>query len=351
MKNKRFSGGIFKSIKASPKCMALGGVVLVLAIWVVGACVDIFGLGIGRGSEVMVSIPKGASVDKISKILKDEGIINYPTAFKIRVKLAGDDYLFQQGGHLLGKSMSYGNIAKELTQEPDVREDETITVLIPEGYEAWQIAKTLAKSGLVDEGTFLKLLDSGEFDFDFISEIKRKENRLEGYLFPATYEIGVWESEWDIINKMLSAFESYVVPVYEEAKTDYTLDEVVTFASLVEREAANDAERKTVASVFYNRMELDMTLSSCASVQYIIKERKDILSNSDIKIKSDYNTYINKGLPIGPVASPGVNSVKAVLYPADTDYLYFAAKSDGSENVFSKTGEEHLETVRRLQGN
>ena len=140
------------------------------------------------------------------------------------------------------------------------------------------------------------------------------------------------------------------MPLYSSAKTDLTLDRIVTLASLVEREAANDGERGKVASVFYNRLHNDMTLSSCASVQYILKERKKILSSSDVKIKSPYNTYINKGLPIGPIAAPGEKSVRAALWPETTDYLYFAARADGSENVFSKTGEEHMRIVKELQG-
>lgn len=149
---------------------------------------------------------------------------------------------------------------------------------------------------------------------------------------------------------MLKKFNDTVVPLYKQSGSTYSLDEIVTMASLVEREAANDSERGKVASVFYNRLEKGMTLSSCATVQYILKERKTILSTSDTKIKSDYNTYINKGLPVGPIASPGEKSVRAALYPEKTDYLYFAAKADGSANVFSKTGEEHMETVKRLQG-
>ena len=172
---------------------------------------------------------------------------------------------------------------------------------------------------------------------------------MEGYLFPATYELMVGESEHDIINRMLTAFNQRIVPLYKQSGTSYSLDEIVTMASIVEREAANDSERGKVASVFYNRLKNDMAFGSCATVQYIIKERKDVLSNSDIKIKSPYNTYINKGLPIGPIASPGESSVKAALYPEDTDYLYFAARADGSENVFTRTNEEHLQVVQQLQ--
>lgn len=325
--------------------------ILALVIWLVTVAVDVFGIGGGRGQEVMVTVPKGATLTQISEILKEEGVIKYPFLFRLTVKASSKEYVFQQGGHLVGKSLSYANIAKELIQTPDVEVGEKIYIVIPEGYEARQIAETLEKAGLVDKNVFLDELNNGEFDFQFISQIQRKENRLEGYLFPATYEFYPWENERDIIIKMLKAFETYVMPVYLEAETDYSLDQIITMASIVEREAANDSERGKIASVFYNRMDKDMTLSSCATVQYIIKERKPILSNSDIKIKSPYNTYINKGLPIGPISSPGLNSVKAALYPEETDYLYFAAKADGSENVFSRTDEEHMETVKRLQGN
>ena len=196
---------------------------------------------------------------------------------------------------------------------------------------------------------FIDEVNHGSFDYSFLSGIDRKDFRLEGYLFPATYEIVLGESEHSIINRMLDAFQLNILPLYEESKTDKSLDEVIIMAPIIEREAANDQERGKVSSVFYNRLEIGMTLSSCATVQYIIGERKDILSNRDIEIKSPYNTYKNHGLPYGPIASPGINSVKASLYPEETDYLYFAATKDGSYNVFSKTGEEHLNTVKELQ--
>ncbi len=334
-----------------PLFFVVTGVLVALVIWSATAVCDILGLGFGGKNLTLVNIPKGATLDDICEILKDEHIINSKLLFKIVEKIDKSENLFQQGGHKLSQNMSYARIIKKLTTTPDVMEDESVTVLIPEGFEAWQIAEKLENEGLVNKEEFLRLLDEGDFEFDFISQIQRTENRLEGYLFPATYEFAPWETERDIIKKMLDAFEYNIVPIYNAANTDYTLDEVVTFASLVEREAANDSERGKVASVFHNRLRKGMTLGSCATVQYIIKERKPILSNSDIKIKSDYNTYINQGLPVGPIASPGVNSVKAALYPDDTDYLYFAARADGSENVFSRTNEEHLNIVNILQNN
>ncbi len=323
-------------------------VIVCAVLWLASVIGDVFGMYPGVGEKKLIDIPKGTTASGVADILKNEGIVRHRMAFRIYEKLSGDN-MFQQGGHMVGKGQSYKGLISKLTSTPEVGVDKTVSVLIPEGYEAWQIAEKLADLGLVDENKFLDELDKGEFDFDFIDKISRKENRLEGYLFPATYEIIVGESEHRIISRMLDAFEKRIVPLYNQSGTSYTLDEIVTMASLVEREAANDNERGKVASVFYNRIKLGMTLGSCATVQYVIKERKDVLSNSDIKIKSDYNTYINKGLPIGPIASPGEASVRAALYPEDTDYLYFAAKADGSENVFTKSNAEHLEVVNRLQ--
>ena len=329
--------------------IALCAILLCAFVWASSVIFDVFGISLGKNKEIMIDIPKGTGISGITKILKDEGIIRHKFVFRIYESI-GKSRVYQQGGHLVGKNQSYSGIIKKLTSTPEVGVDKIVKVLIPEGFEAWQIAKKLSEEGLVDEKKFLDELDRGKFDFDFIKEIKRTENRLEGYLFPATYEIFVGESEHDIINRMLKAFNARIVPLYEASKTSYSLDEIVTMASLVEREAANDSERGKVASVFYNRIKIGMPLGSCASVQYILKERKDVLSNNDIQIKSAYNTYITKGLPIGPISSVGEASVKAALYPEKTDYLYFAARSDGSENVFTKTHQEHLSTVKRLQG-
>ncbi len=344
LKNKNYGRLNLKSVAV----IGLSILVLCVFIWVISVFSDMFGLMPGKGREVMVEIPKGTSVRGISQILKKEGIIRHTFAFRTFEKL-GDEHIFQQGGHLVGTGQSYGSIIKKLVSTPEIAENETVTVLIPEGFEAWQIAEKFQELGMADKDEFLRLLDEGDFDFDFIKDIKRTENRLEGYLFPATYEFFAGASEYEIITKMLQAFEDNIVPLYKNATTDFTLDEVVTLASIVEREAANDSERGKVSSVFHNRLRINMALGSCATVQYIIKERKAVLSNSDIKIKSDYNTYINPGLPIGPIASPGVASVKAALMPEDTDYLYFAARADGSENVFSRTNEEHIRVVKELQ--
>ncbi len=341
-----FLGKIRQSKKLVSITLAVAGAAIL--IWACSVLADFSGLG--SGEERMVNIPKGAGISKISDILKQEGIVRHKNVFRIVERIGRGENVFQQGGHVLDDKMSYAQIIAKLVSMPEVGVDETVKVLIPEGYEIRQIAETFEEAGLVNRESFLKEACEGEFDFEFIKGITRQENRLEGYLFPATYEIRVGETEHEIIERMLRKFNEVVIPIYENSNTEMSLDEVVTLASLVEREAANDSERGVVSSVFHNRIKKDMTLSSCASVQYILKERKAILSNSDIKIKSGYNTYINKGLPIGPIASPGESSIRAAIYPEKTDYLYFVALMDGSQNIFSKTGEEHLKNVRKIQG-
>lgn len=330
------------------------GAILCLAavcvlVWFFSALFDV--IGVGKECETIVNIPKGASVSDIADILADEGVVRHRLIFRI-VERAGGAHLFQHGGHTLMSNASYKKIIEKLTSAPEFSADEIVKLLVPEGYEARQIAAEVERLGLADAESFMDELENGKFDYAFISDIARRENRLEGYLFPATYEIVRGESAHSIIDRMLRKFSEVVPPLYAEWDNPrgMSLDELVCLASLVEREAANDSERSRIASVFLNRLDLNMTLSSCATVQYILKERKTILSQRDVKIKSDYNTYINHGLPPGPIASPGESSIRAAMHPENSDYLYFAARADGSANIFSKTGEEHMKTVRELQG-
>lgn len=301
-------------------------------------------------AEIIVEIPSGAGLNAISATLHEQGIIKHPKYFRM---IAGRDSsrIYQKGRHTLKPSMSYTEILDKLVQPPDGGVTDVVKVVIPEGFELRQIAEELENKGLVSREKFMAEAEKGDFDYNFIKNIRRKENRLEGYLFPATYTFEQGTSAHDIIAAMLKKFNEVVPPLVEKSSTDFNLDEIVTLASIIEREAVGDSERGKVSSVFYNRLEKDMTLSSCATVQYVIGERKAILSNEDIKINSKYNTYKYKGLPVGPIASPGEKSVMAALHPDDTDYLYFAARMDGSGNVFTKTGEEHMQTVNELQGN
>ncbi len=317
-----------------------------LLIFIISIFFDMVGIG-GGNTPVDVKIADGSGTDVISRCLKESGIISHRTMFKIYARLSGV-HIYQKGTHTFNSSMSYGKIIDELETMP---KDNEYTILIPEGYELRQIADTLEKEGLINREIFIRETEVGNFSYEFLEGVPERENRLEGYLYPDTYIFTDNMTEHEIIDAMLLNFEKNVIPVYEASQSNRTLDEIIKLASVVEREAAHDDERGLVASVFVNRLNKGMRLESCATVQYLLKERKSILSNADTQIDSLYNTYKNSGLPIGPIASPGLKSIEASIYPENTDYLYFLATADGSHSLFARTFDEHLINQQRTQGN
>jgi UPF0755 protein len=292
-------------------------------------------------TEVTFVVPSGASTTKIAALLKEQNLIKSEQGFKMLSKDLGSDGKMQAGTYMISPSMSGEAIINKLVAG-DIY-IETVSFTIPEGYEVRHIVDYLEEQGLIDREAFIGALENDTFENDFLSEIDRGY-KLEGYLFPDTYEIELGASEHEIIQLMLNRFDRFLTDDIKnelQAK-DMTLDEFVIMASIVEREAQLEEERGKVASVFYNRIDKKMLFQSCATVQYVLGERKDVLSYDDIAIDSPYNTYKNLGLTPSPIANPGEASLMAALYPEDTDYLYFrrSVKDDGSQ-VFSKTLREH----------
>ncbi len=290
-------------------------------------------------NNVKIIINEGWGINMISYRLHEENIIKHPKVFGLMAKVRGMDTAVQPGWLEIRQGMSYNDILDELVK-PDRA---NIKVVIPEGYEIRQIADTLEEAGLIDREKFYEELDPAKYDYEFLKDLPERENPLEGYLFPATYSFSEMMSEHEIIDEMLSVFnDNFTGEFYARAKSlNMSVDQILTLASVIEREAVGNVDRKKIAGVFYNRLEQGIKLQSCATVQYILKERKEKLSTNDTKINSPYNTYLYEGLPIGPIASPGVDCIRAALYPEDTDALYFVLGSDGN-HVFSATYEEHL---------
>lgn len=335
-------------INMSKKKIAVGIVATVIVMMIMIRIFALFFdfLGIGGGKNVVnVRVNDGATLSSITADLKETGIIKSEFMFKLYSKISGAA-VYQMGRHSFKPSMSYGKIKEELERIPN---EEGVKITIPEGYELRQIADKLEAEGLIDRDVFEDEIQNGDFDYDFVKEIPQRENRLEGYLYPDTYIISENDSEHRIISMMLDNFYEKVIPIYENSDKSKTIDDVIKLASVIEREAAGDDDRDIVASVFVNRINNGMKLESCATVQYILKERKAVLSNADTLIDSPYNTYMYGGLPIGPIASPGAASVEAALYPAQSDYMYFFANDDGSGSVFSVTYEEHMQKLREMQ--
>lgn len=336
----------FSLSKKSPKFKIIVAVLLLfVAFCAVSAVRDISGAG-GDNTGIYIEIRSGETLSEITDELYANGIIKHKKLFSAFAK--GKYNTFQYGGHIFTTAMSYGEICNQLSE---VGTSQNVRLVIPEGYELRMIAKACEDVGLVSVEAFMKSADKDKFDYGFITDKKGTEHRLEGFLFPATYEFPYGTTAHDIIDAMLRAFDNTYTKEYSKRAAELGMSDydIVTLASVIEREAADVSEQKRVSGVFYNRIKDGMKLQSCATVQYILKERKPVLSVADTKIDSPYNTYQNSGLPVGPIASPGKSAIEAALYPESHGYYYFVAKSDGSGHVFSKTYEEHEKAVSQNQ--
>jgi len=304
----------------------------------------------GAGSAAMktVTVQAGAGTSDIATALKEADLIQHPAWFRLLSKLGGHDGKYLQGVFAIPGNAGYNEIYATL-QKPPIPQD-AVKVTIPEGFELRQIADRLEEAGLIDREAFYKEIESGKFEYTFLKDIPKRENRLEGYLFPDTYLFSKQDGEHGIIDMMLARFNEIYTKEYQaRAKAlNMTNDEIITLASVIEREAQGDEDRKTVAGVFHNRLKNVQYpyLESCATVQYILKERKPVLSVADTKIDSPYNTYKNPGLPVGPIASPGQEAIEAALYPEEHDYLFFVMDSTGKHR-FAKTFQEHQQNMNR----
>lgn len=294
--------------------------------------------------DIVIEVLKGSTTEKIAELLYENNLINNKFIFKYKVKELGVGGNLKAGEYSLNKSMDIVEIIDSLAK--GVKSNNTLRFTIPEGYELIQVATKLSEEGIVNYDRFMELTkDKSNFEekFTFLKELDDGQS-LEGFLFPSTYEIFLGSNEEYIIEKMLHEFEK----IYEtEIKSkleefDFNINEAVTLASIVEREGKLDSERPIMSGVFHNRLNIGMKLESCATVQYILGERKEVLSTKETQTPSPFNTYINQGLPPAPIASPGKSSLVAAVNPEKTDYLFFVLTGSDGSHTFTKTFGEHL---------
>lgn len=320
---------------------------LLLAVYALHVANDALAL-MKPSSDLSVKIEKGSTVGQIARELKDAGLIEYRWAFVLFAKVTGNADSFQYGTYVLNTDMDYLELVTNLQKTASFRA--TVTVMIPEGAELREIIATLDEKNVCTAEELWDAVENHPFDYDFLQNLPERENRLEGYLFPDTYEFFEQSDAVTVLTKFLDNFEvKFSQELRDRAQEiGMSIDEVVTLASVIEREAASDEDRATVSSVFHNRLNSTQypLLQSCATVQYVLQERKPVLTYDDIKIDSPYNTYLYEGLPIGPIASPGLASIKAALYPETTDYYFFVVTADGT-HIFSKTLAEHNAAVKQ----
>ncbi|MCY9006736.1 endolytic transglycosylase MltG [Peribacillus frigoritolerans] len=297
-----------------------------------------------------VKIPIGSSVNGISTLLEEQGIIKDARVFKYYIKFRNESG-FQAGEYKLSPSMPIEDIVTSI-KTGKLMKEAAMKITIPEGKQLIQIADIIAgKTGEDPKKVFKKLNDKKfvnsmqeQFPQLLTSEIENEKvlYPLEGYLFPATYDFYEEKPTLEsIVIEMLKKTEE-TLQAYEGQmdKNDYSVHEMLTFASLVEEEATAQVDRGKIASVFYNRIKEDMPLQTDPTVLYAKGSHKSRVYYKDLEVKSPYNTYKNKGLPPGPIANAGTTSIDAVLKPEKTDYLYFLATPEG-EVLYSKTLDDH----------
>jgi len=303
----------------------------------------------GPAHETMVSINPGMTSKEIAGLLTEADLLQSPTFFRAVTKLARVDNKLKAGTYRLNSGMGTVGIVRALARG-DV---ELIRFTIPEGISIKDMADLLEAKGLASKERFLYLATGQNHDFKVIEGDMEFSGNLEGYLFPDTYAVETGITEEEIIAIMVRRFVQAVLPEWSQENVDENarklgLHGVITLASIIEKEAKRSEERPLVASVFYNRLRLKMPLQSCATVQFALGSWKTRLTLDDLEIDSPYNTYITPGLPPGPIASPGLSSVRAALLPAASEYLFFAADQKGG-HVFSRTFREHQKAIAQVQ--
>jgi len=292
--------------------------------------------------SVKVTIPKGASLKQVSATLQDYNIIRNERSFLLAVKTLGYEKDMPAGRFKLLNASTNFDIIDQLVN--GIQVNKRVTIL--EGWTMAAIAKELNNKIGVDQNEF-KSACKNEL---LLWKWGISEDSVEGYLFPNTYLFSEEEDVQDIIGRMINEYKERITLAFRDRMKVLGMNEneIITLASIIEGEAIYDSERAVISGVYHNRLNIGMRLQADPTIQYIITDSPRRLLNKDLKIKSPYNTYLNKGLPPGPINNPGIESIKAALYPADIDYIYFVARGDGY-HTFSRTKEEHNKAKRKFQ--
>jgi UPF0755 protein len=300
------------------------------------------------GNGERVTITQGTTIAQLAEELQRRHLIRSAWAFRYLARSQQANFKIYTGDYLLSPLMSPSEIIKSLLNGSVTSAASRVT--IPEGYTTEQIIDLLVQKGIGSKAEFTRVITEDTFPYPFLKGAPMGIHRLEGYLFPNTYEIDKKTSPHIVIDMLLQQFAKEVTPdVQKQLVTmKFSVAQWVTLSSLIEKEAEKESDRPLIASVFLNRLKLNQHLQSCATIQFILGTPKPKLYEKDLKIPSPYNTYLHAGLPPGPIANPGHASLQAALYPTKTDFLYFVAKKDGY-HVFAKTYAEHLKNIKRYE--
>lgn len=294
-------------------------------------------------APTMLEVRQGDSFYAVAKELKKKNIIESIRKFYLYTKLNDGLYSIKAGEYLFEPAMKTSEVLRMLIKGSVIR----YRVTIPEGYNIYQIAALFQEKGLLDGQDFMAKV----FDKALMEKLGVKGVSFEGHLYPETYFFVKGMDSEAIIKTMVSRLREVIPSEFESRAKEIglTMEEVINLASIVEKETGNPEERPVISAVFHNRLKKRMRLQTDPTVIYGMIENFDgDLRKKDLKKKTPYNTYRINGLPLGPIANPGIDAIRAALYPADVDYFYFVSKNNGS-HAFARTLKEHNRYVWRYQ--
>ena len=349
---------VISIIKAITYIVAVVVVSVFLAFFVILVGNDVYAF-VKDDTVTEVTIPEYATLNDVSEILAERKIIKYPTIFKLYANLKKDDGQFLAGEYSLTPMMNY----EELLSAFKPKKPSGISrITIPEGYTTDEIIDLFVSKGIGTRERYVDVINNYDFDYWFVDELEEngipegRFYRLDGYLFPDTYEVYNASSEETVINKLLRRFNEIYSSSYVQKAQDigYTVDQVLTLASMIEKEAGSQSDFFDVSSVFNNRLKNAANfpyMESDATVVYAIQHDTGERVNpsaQDMTYDSPYNTYTHKGLPPGPIANPSASAIRAALYPSETKYYYFVSASS-RVTYFATTLEEHNKNIEKIK--
>jgi len=326
--------------------------IAVLAVVVIGTLLLVQPFGSVEGSQVPINIPAGSGAGDIGEQLAKEGIVDSAFFFRVRATLSGKRDSLRSGRHTLRKDMTYGSAIAALSVPDTTAKRPTVNVTIPEGRSRREIAPLSGKAGL--RGSYMEASSRFRGALNpFLYDAPRGTRSLEGFLYPATYELNVRAPARDLVERQLTAFrDNFATVNLERARRGkLTAYDVLIIASMVEREAQLAKERPLIAAVIYNRLKDGTPLGIDATTRYALNKPSGALLQSELEIDSPYNTRRRAGLPPTPIGNPGLSSMRAAAAPADVKFRYFVVKPGTcGEHVFAATIEEHNQNVARYAG-
>ena len=306
--------------------------------------------------EIMVEVVADDTVDTVAGKLKEAGLIEYSWFFKLYANITGAEEKIGMGTHTLNTDMDYHALVLGMRSSAGNMTAETVEVTIPEGYTVAQTIAVLAKNGVNTEAALTAAAQTADFDYDFIDNESEDISRLEGYLFPDTYEFYVNEKPENALNRLIKNFNSKMDDGLLAVAADrgYDLRKIVTIASLIEKET-DSTDQARIASVIYNRLDgpgdkggTNGLLQVDASLLYGLPGHEGAITQADLETDTPYNLYKYAGLPPTPIANPGLNAIEAALEPEETGYYYYALGKDGKQH-YSTTYNEHLNFVNSAE--